>query len=167
MCRGYKSGNRCIYDHRCLFRLADGEKKPSARSRKEGTEGALAILRGKKKSKVVYLKQSDPMNFVLWKAGEFGLNASAGHTMKFSGRTGTKLKFGKEKGNLEAVSKKVNLVSEILARPVRRNNHTSKAAWNLARKYASSKPKIKLRFILFWKKGGGVCCGFGSFNARC
>ena len=47
-CRGYKSGNRCIYGHRCLFRHADGEKKPSARSRKEGTQTAVAILRGKK-----------------------------------------------------------------------------------------------------------------------
>ena len=44
--------------HRCLFRHADGEKKPSVRSRKEGTQGAVAILR----SKVVNLKNSGPMN---------------------------------------------------------------------------------------------------------
>ena len=35
-------------------------------------------------------------------------------------------KFGKEKGNLEALSKKANLMSEILARLVLRNNHLKK-----------------------------------------
>ena len=34
-----------------------------------------------------------------------------------------KLIFGKDKGNLEALSKKVNLMSEILARPVLKNEH--------------------------------------------
>ena len=33
---------------------------------------------------------------------------------------------GKKKGKLEALSKKVNLMSEILARPVLRNNHLRK-----------------------------------------
>ena len=48
------------------------------------------------------------MNSILRKPGELGLNAQAGHTMKFSGCTlGTKLKFGKEKGNLQALAKKV------------------------------------------------------------
>ena len=43
-------------------------------------------------------------------------------TRKFSGCTWYKTEFGKEKGNLEALSKKVNLMSEILARPVLRRN---------------------------------------------
>ena len=42
--------------------------------------------------------------------------------MKFSGCFWYELKFEKEKGNLEALSKKVNLMSKILARPVLRNN---------------------------------------------
>ena len=42
--------------------------------------------------------------------------------MKFSGCIWYELKFGKEQGNLEALSKKVNLMSEILARLVLRNN---------------------------------------------
>ena len=57
-------------------------------TRKEGTQGSVAILR----------------------------------TMKFSGCIWYELKFGKEKGNLEALSQKVNFISEILARPVLRNN---------------------------------------------
>ena len=95
---------------------------------------------------------------------------------------GTKLKFGKGKGNLEALSKKMNLMSEILARPVLRNEHLRKphdkklvpakqrGIW--LEKYTSSKLKIKLRFILLWRKRrqkhrrSYVCCGFGSFNAH-
>ena len=42
--------------------------------------------------------------------------------MKFSGCIWCKIEFGNEKGNLEALSKKVNLMSEILARPVWRNH---------------------------------------------
>ena len=38
-----------------VFDMLMVRKKPSARSRKEGTQGALAILR-EKRSKVVYLK---------------------------------------------------------------------------------------------------------------
>ena len=54
------------------------------------------------------------------------MKAPAGHIMKFSGCTWYKIEFGKEKGNLEALSEKVDLMSEILARPVRRNNHVRK-----------------------------------------
>ena len=54
------------------------------------------------------------------------LNASAEHTMKFSGCTWYKTEFRKEKGNLEALSKKVNLMSEIFARMVLRDNHLRK-----------------------------------------
>ena len=39
---------------------------------------------------------------------------------------GTKFKFGKEKGHLRALSKKVNLISEILARPSLRREHLGK-----------------------------------------
>ena len=48
---------------------------------------------------------------------------------------------------------------------------TSKVAWNLARKYASSKPNVQLRFILLWMRQRHrrwyVYCVFGSFNAQC
>ena len=63
------------------------------------------------------------MNSILRKVEELELNASAGYTWNSPDAHGTKLKFGKEKGNLEALSKKMNFMSEILARPVWRNNH--------------------------------------------
>ena len=77
----------------------------SARSRKEGTQGAVAIPREKRVQGCVS-QNSDPRNSVLRKAGELGLNASAGHTMKFSGCTRYKLKFGKEKGQSRGINQK-------------------------------------------------------------
>ena len=62
------------------------------------------------------IKDSEPMNFIPRKVEELGLNSSAGRTVKISGCTWYKIKFGKEKGNLEALSTKANLMSEILAR---------------------------------------------------
>ena len=47
LCRSYKSGNGCTHGHRCQNRHADGEEKPSKRSKKEGTQGAVAILKEK------------------------------------------------------------------------------------------------------------------------
>ena len=47
-CRNYKSGNRCIHGSNCLHRHADGEEKPSKKSKKESTQGEVAILKEKK-----------------------------------------------------------------------------------------------------------------------
>ena len=49
-CVVISSGNRCIYGNGC-----DGEEKPSKKSKKESSQGAVAILR-EKRSTVVYLK---------------------------------------------------------------------------------------------------------------
>ena len=94
-----------------------------ARVRKdEGTQGSVAILKKKKNVQGCVSQNSDPMNSILRKVEELGLNASAGSHLKFSGCTWYETEFGKEKGSLEALSKKVNLMSEILARPVLRRN---------------------------------------------
>ena len=45
VCREYKSGNRCIYGNHCSYQHADGEEKPSKRSKSESTQGAVAILK--------------------------------------------------------------------------------------------------------------------------
>ena len=124
VCRGYKSGNRCVHGYRCLCRQADGERKPSARSRKEGTQASVAILERKKKRCVA--QDSDRNNSLLRNVEELGLTASAGHTRKFSGCIWCESGLGKEKGNLEALLKKVNFMSEILARLVLKNNHLRK-----------------------------------------
>ena len=73
--------------------------------------------------------------------------------LKLSGCTWYKIEVGKEKGILEALSKKVNLMSEILARLFLRRNHQrkphdkqGKVAWKLARKTWKLKAEDKATF---------------------
>ena len=54
VCRGYKSGNRCIHGYRCLYRQADSKSNLSARLRREYSRNSC--YSEKKMSKVVYLK---------------------------------------------------------------------------------------------------------------
>ena len=56
VCRNDKSGNRCIYGNNCLYRHADGEVKPSKRSKSERYSRSSCDSEGKRRSKVVYLK---------------------------------------------------------------------------------------------------------------
>ena len=95
----------------------------SASSRKEGTQGAVAILKKKKKeSKVVYLKTQIQWILCYGKLeNEIERFGGTHHEI-----LGMHLVFGKEKGNLKELSKKVNLMSEILARLVLRNEHPRK-----------------------------------------
>ena len=67
VCRDYKSGNRCIHGNSCQYRHAEGEEKPSKRSKSESAQGAVAILNKKKgprlciskfRSKEVYSAES-------------------------------------------------------------------------------------------------------------
>ena len=51
----------------------------SARGRKEGTQGAVAVLRRKKNLQGCVSQDSAPMNSILRKVEELRLNASAGH----------------------------------------------------------------------------------------
>ena len=67
-----------------------------------------------------------PMNSILRKVEELTLNASAGHTWNSQNAPSTTWIWERKKGNLEALSKKVNLMSQILAHPARRNNHLRK-----------------------------------------
>ena len=96
-----------------------------ARGRRISTQGLVAILKEKKTSKVV-CQNSAPMNSILRKVQDFGFEHGGGPHLRFSGCTWYKVEFGKEKTNLEALSRKVNLMSEILARLVLRNNHLRK-----------------------------------------
>ena len=114
-----ESGNRSIFGYRCLFRHANGERKPSASSKKEGAH----VMRRNKRSNVVYLKNQIQRFLFYGDAGELGLNAQAGHAMKFSGCTWYKTKkSGMKRAIWRHCPKKVNLMSEILACPVLRRN---------------------------------------------
>ena len=93
----------------------------SARSEKKVLKEQL-LFWGKKRVQGCVSENSDPMNSILREAEELGLNALAGHTMKFLGCDWYGTEFGKEGSDLEELSEEVNLMSEILARSVLRNN---------------------------------------------
>ena len=96
----------------------------------------------------------DPTTSILRKVEELRLNASTGHTMKYSGCTWHKIEYGKEKDNLEALSKKMNLMREILVRPVLRK--TTRGNLTTSRLYQQSSvelgekiSKLKLKTTTF------------------
>ena len=43
--KGFRARYRCTHGNNCLYRHADGEEKPSKKSKKESTQGAVAILK--------------------------------------------------------------------------------------------------------------------------
>ena len=163
LCRGYKSGNRCIHGYRCLCRQADGKSSLGASSRRRYSRSSCCSAKvGYLQTQILWILFYGTLKNLDWTLRRDTLEILRMHLVQ--------IEF--EKGE--------NLMSEILARPVRRNNHLRKphdkevepgrVEWNLARKDASSKPNIKLRFILLWRRQkhrrSYVYCAFGSFNAQ-
>ena len=109
--------SRCIHGYRRSWLSSDGKSNLSTRSRRRYSRSSC--YSNGKKSPRLCISGSDPMNSILRKVEELGLN---GKHQKILRCTWYKTEFGREKGNLEALSKKVNLMSEILARPVLRRN---------------------------------------------
>ena len=140
VCHSYKSGNRCIYGHRS--RHADGEEKPSKRSKKESAQGAVAILRQNKVQGCVS-QNSDPRKSILRKARDVRLNASVGHTIKFSGRTWYEIRIRERTGPSRRVIQESEPHERNPCAPrfeertpeetSRQEDCARKAAWDLAR----------------------------------
>ena len=151
VCRNYKSGNGCIHGQRCLFRLAQQES--SKRVPKE------RLLLRKRSVQGCVSHDSDPRKSILRKAGEWRLNASAGHTIKFSGATWYQIQIRERKVPSRGVFHKgephernpfaprfEERTPEETSRP---EGYARKAAWNLER-YTSSKQRQSYP-ILLWK----------------
>ena len=99
----------------------------SGRSKKRKYSRSSWYLEGnKEESKVVYLKTQIQWILFHGKLENWDWTLRQDTPWNSWDASGTKQKFGKEKGNLEELSKKMNLMSEILARPVLRNNHLRK-----------------------------------------
>ena len=165
VCRDYKSANRCIYGNNCIYRHADGEEKPSRKSKKESTQGAVANLRHRKVQGCVS-QNSDPKKSILRKAGQTRLNASAGHTIKFSGRTWYEIQIRQRKGPSGGVIQKgephepnpcaLKVEERTLEETSRQEECDHKAGWDLARKiYICSKAEDKATFCGNKGTGGG------------
>ena len=118
----------------------------SARSRQEGTQGTVAVLKTKRpRSCISRLGSNEYCSVESWR---IGIERFCGTHLKFSGCIWYKIEFGKGKGNLEALSRKGELHERNFCalgfegqpreETSRQADCTSKVAWNLARKYASS-----------------------------
>ena len=97
-----------------------------ARGREEGTQGSVAFLNERKKRPRLCISKLGSNEFYSTESWRIGIERFGETHLKFPGCIWHETKFEKEKVNLEALSKKVNLMSEILARPVLRNEHLRK-----------------------------------------
>ena len=156
VCRSYKSENRCSYGNRCQFRHADGEEKPSKRSKKGSTpQGAVAILKHRKVQGCVF-QNSHPKKSILRKSGQMSGNASAGHTVRHSGRTWYQIRIRETKGPTPGIVQKGDTHERNPCAPrfeerppeetSRQEDHARKAAWNLAKNTYKLKNADKATF---------------------
>ena len=111
VCQNYKSETGCKYGRTCFFRHVAAEGTPNERSKKGGAKGSVAIL---KESIQLGCASQDsyPKKSIQREPGILGTK----HTPSNSPRApGTKLKFGKERVHREELSKRVRLMSVVLA----------------------------------------------------
>ena len=164
--------------HSWLFRHADGERKPSARSIRRYSRKSCYYQK-KKRSKVVYLKIQIQWILSCGKLENWDWTLRRDTTENFQDASGAKLNSGKKRQSGGIIQKgephernpcAPDFQEQAPEETSRQAGCTSKVAWNLARKYASSSRR-QLRFILLWRRQRHisvyVCCGFGSFNAQC
>ena len=141
VCRNYTSGNTCIDGNNCVHRHADGEEKPSKTSKSERPQGAVSILEEKVQGCVSKFRFKEVFSAeILAKEIERFEETHQKILMMHLVRNSIR---ERKQGNLEALTKKVNLMSEILARQSlrkgtpeqtsRQKEYASKAAWHLAR----------------------------------
>ena len=159
VCRKYTSGNTCIYGNNCVHRHADGEEKPSKTSKSERPQGAVSILEEKVQG---CLKIQVQRSLFCGNLGKRVWTLRGDTPENSDDALGTKLNSGKKQGNLEALSKKVILMSEILARQSLRKRNTwgnfktrrvrQQSNMAFGEKYASSRPRTKLRRFSCEKK---------------
>ena len=139
---------------KCRFRHDDDEA-PSKKSKKESAKGSVASL--KEEVQIGCVSQdSDPKKSTLRKLGELRLNASAGHTVKFSGSTWHRIKIREREGPCRGIIPKCEPHERNPCAPRfedRSHEETSRekswareAAWNLAKTFISSKNKDKTIF---------------------
>ena len=105
MCRGYKSGNSAFVAFVAFFDMLIVRSNLSARSREEGTQGAVAILREKRVQGCVS-RNSDPMNSILRKARKWDWTLWRDTPWNSQDATGTNEISGKKKGQSGGIIQK-------------------------------------------------------------
>ena len=155
VCLNYKSEKSCIHGSNCQYRHADGEEKPSKKSKSVSNQGAIAILK-EKKIQGCLSQNSDPKKSFLRNTVQTRLNASAGHAIKFSGRTWCEIQIRERKGPSRGVFQKgephernpcaLKFEERTPQETLRQEECARKAAWDLAKHKYKLKTEDKATF---------------------
>ena len=153
--------------------------KTSARSKRRKYSRISCYSEGKKVQGCVSQK-SDPWIIFFGKLKNWDWTLRRDTPWNSQDAPGTRLNSGKKKAiwrhypkkwNSWAKSLRAQFWEETPEETSRQAYCTSKVAWNLARKYASSKPKTftfhSPAKVPETQKIVRLCCGFESFNAQC
>ena len=97
VCHTHTSHSGCKYGEKCQFRHNNAEETPSKKSKKGSAKGSVALLK-KSPNCGCASQDSYPKKSILQKVRKKGSNASAGHTVKFSGGTWHQIKIRERKG---------------------------------------------------------------------
>ena len=116
----------------------------SAGSRKEGTQGTVAVVREKTNVKGCVSQDSDPLNSILRKDEELGLNASAGNTRNSQDASCTKLNLGKKRAIWRHYPKRWTSWGKSFA--------PGFEEWTLEETSWQAECDSKVAWNLFWKK---------------
>ena len=153
MCRGYNSGNRCIHGYRHIFRHADGERNPARGREKKELKDQL-LFWGKKSPRLCISKMQIKWSLFYGKLKnlDWPLQRDIPEILRMH-MVQNWLRERKRE------SKKVILMSEILARPVLRRN----TWWNLTTSRLYQQGRVEFgekyasttrRQLLFFSCGG-------------
>ena len=123
----------------------------SARGREKKILKVQLLFWGKEESKVVYLRTQIQWNLFCEKLENWDWPLQRDTPWNSQDASGTRLKFGKEKGNLEEFSKKVNSYASgfkewTLEEISQQADCDNKVAWNLSSNAQCSATQIKLRY---------------------
>ena len=97
VCHTHTSQSGCKCCEKCQFRHDSAEETPSKKSKKGSAKGSVALLKKSPNCGCVS-QDSYPKKSILQKVRKKGSNASAGHTVKFSGGTWHQIKIRERKG---------------------------------------------------------------------
>ena len=147
VCRGYKSGNRCIHGYRCPCRQADGKSNLSARSKISDSRSSCDPERKKKRPRLCISKLS-ANEFYSTESWRIGIERFRMHLIR--------IKSGKEKWTSWAKSLRARCWGTTTWGNLTTSRLYEQSSVEFGEKMCQLKPNIKLRFILLaqcWARG--------------
>ena len=158
VCRGYKSGNRCIHGCRCLCRRQADGKSDLARGRRRRYSRNRCYLEKKRRSKVVYLRLRSNAFFSM-KSWRIGTERFGGTHLKILRMHLVQNWIRERKRQSGGIIQKGEPHERNLCapgfeeQPLEENLTTSRLYQQSSVEFGDKicKPNIKLRIILLWR----------------